>query len=117
MMPSSRTPPRVTLRGFLKQHWTYGRGAVYLHRARDRRGVARPRLEPLRFYTRLIFQPIGKGFGWRTPVLVVLAALSQIVYGTGYYVERARVRLLGQASRPDRYHATSVDERRVPRDG
>jgi hypothetical protein len=61
---------------------------VYLHRARERRGRPRPRLEPLRFYMRLVTHPIGKDFRVRCLPLMALLVLSQAAYGAGYYWER-----------------------------
>ena len=84
--------------GFCRQHFNYGQGAVYLHRARDRRGREKPRFESLRFYRRLVFSPIGRGHGWSVPLLVTLMILSQATYGFGYYWARFTTR---SGDRPD----------------
>ena len=89
---------RLTFGSFIRQHVGYGRGAVYLHRGRERRGLSRPRLEPMSFYWRLVTYAVGKGFGARTPALVVLAFISQAAYATGYYGERFQQRRLKPAS-------------------
>lgn len=89
---------RSSLSGFVRQHQGYGRGAVDLHLARQRRGVGRPRLESLRFYWRLVTFAVGRGYGVRTPALVALAFLSQVVYAYGYFSERWRRR--GQHAEP-----------------
>ena len=86
--------------GFCRQHFNYGRGAVYLHRARDRRGREQPRFESLRFYRRLVFSPLGRGHGWRVPVLVALMILSQATYGFGYYWERFSTRPEDRSNQP-----------------
>ena len=79
----------LTLRSFCRQHLNYGRGAHHLHRARSRRGEGRLRVEPLRFYSRLILYPVSKGAGRRAPALSLLALLSQVMYASGYALERA----------------------------
>lgn len=79
---------RATLGQFVRQHATYGRGAVDLHEGRERRHVDRPRLEPIAFYYQLLTYPMWRGFGMRTPYLVVLAFVSQAAYAWGYYTER-----------------------------
>ena len=83
---------QLSLRRFLLQHYTYGRGAVHLHAAREKRGVAPTRLEPLRFYWNLVAYPFRSQGGVRGLVLAALAALSQAAYAFGYYSERARRR-------------------------
>jgi hypothetical protein len=82
----------MSLPQFLNQHYTYGRGAHYLHEARTRRGAISHRLEPLRFYRGLVFHPLTNGAGLRAPLLMALLVLSQVAYATGYYGERARAR-------------------------
>jgi hypothetical protein len=76
----------------VRQHVGYGRGAVYLHEARERRGAELPRIEPLGFYRNLVFWPLRRGFGWRAPILSSLAAISQAAYAFGYYTERFKHR-------------------------
>jgi GT2 family glycosyltransferase len=81
---------RLDLFRFIRQHFSYGRGAVYLHAARAARGAERPKLEPLQFYRRLVLYPWRRENRARTPLLVLLAGLSQVTYGLGYYLERLR---------------------------
>ncbi|MBC7894640.1 MAG: glycosyltransferase [Cytophagaceae bacterium] len=99
---------RLSLPAFVGQHLGYGRGAVYLHEARQRRGAELPRIEPLGFYRKLVLWPFRQDFGWRAPVLGALAVVSQAAYAFGYYTERFR---RGKVSR------SSVDPRptRPPR--
>jgi GT2 family glycosyltransferase len=99
----------MSLPQFFDQHYTYGRGAHYLHEARTRRGAISHRLEPLRFYWGLVFHPLATGATWRAPLLMSLLVLSQVAYATGYYGERARARRvrpagLGAAIQPDARH-------------
>jgi len=82
----------LRLGSFCRQHFNYGRGAYYLHRARARRGEAPLRVEPLRFYARLVTYPLGKSAAPRSFALAALAALSQGVYISGYVRERLRSR-------------------------
>lgn len=84
---------RVSLSRYVRQHFRYGQGANYLHRARARRGKSLPRLEPLRFYYRLVTYPLRAGTGLSGLLMLALAAVSQVVYGLGYYSERALARL------------------------
>lgn len=83
---------RLSLTSFVRQHLGYGRGAVYLHEARERRGVELPRIEPFGFYGNLVFWPFRRRFGLRAPILGVLAAVSQAAYAFGYYSERFKRR-------------------------
>lgn len=83
---------------FCRQHFNYGRGAYYLHRARSRRGEAPLRVEPLRFYTRLVTYPLGRSAAPRSFALAALSALSQWVYVSGYLRERLRNRAPSSSS-------------------
>ena len=78
----------LDLRSFCRQHLNYGRGAYYLHRARERRGVAPIRLETDRFYSRLVAHPLDQGTGARAAALSALLFTSQVAYLAGYVLER-----------------------------
>jgi GT2 family glycosyltransferase len=82
---------RMTLRGFLRQHFTYGRGGVHLQRARGGRGRQGPRFQPARFYVGLLAHPLRQR-GRRAPVVAALTALSQAAYAAGDYLERMQHR-------------------------
>jgi glycosyltransferase involved in cell wall biosynthesis len=73
---------------FCRQHLNYGRGACHLHLARARRGVTRVRLEPMRYYSRLVAYPMRRGGSVRAAALSALMLVSQVVYATGYVFER-----------------------------
>jgi len=78
---------------FLRQHFNYGRGAHFLHRSRVRDAgtgglAARPRVEPLSFYVRLVAYPFTRGLRWRSVPLSGLMALSQTAYAAGYVLQR-----------------------------
>ncbi len=85
---------RLGFRTYVHQHFNYGGGANYLHRARARRGLDRPRLEPVTFYLQLVTFPLRSGASPRTVLFAILALLSQAAYGVGYYLERIRLRLM-----------------------
>lgn len=76
------------LGAFIRQHFTYGRGAHHLHRARSKRGMAAIRVEPMQFYRRLILYPMRIGAGVRAALLSMLMLLSQAAYASGYFLER-----------------------------
>ena len=81
---------RLDLRGFVRQHFNYGRGADFLHRSRAKHDTAarRPKLEPLKFYFNLVRFPFTQAIGWRAIPLATLMFVSQAVYGTGYFLQR-----------------------------
>ena len=77
-------------RGFMRQHFNYGRGAWYFRRARARRNLPGPRIEPLRFYLGILRSPfiLPRPAGPRVRMSALLA-LSQIVYAAGFLREVA----------------------------
>jgi GT2 family glycosyltransferase len=80
----------LTLRSFLRQHFNYGRGRYFLLRSRAQRGVARPAMEPLRFYTSLLLSPYMNKPRPRPVLLSLLLVLTQVSYASGYFSERVR---------------------------
>jgi glycosyltransferase involved in cell wall biosynthesis len=80
----------LSFAGFLRQHFRYGRGAVHFHDAREARGGAPVRIEPLGFYLGMLRYPARTSRGWRAPACASLLALSQLTYAVGYYLERLR---------------------------
>lgn len=73
----------LSLRSFLRQHANYGRGARHLHKVMDRRGDARPRIEAIMFYLRLVAYPLtrpGRARLWQSALL----GLSQAAMVSGY---------------------------------
>jgi glycosyltransferase involved in cell wall biosynthesis len=81
--------PQLSLRRFIRQHFNYGRGAHHLHMARRRRGLARPRVEPMSFYRGLLGSATGRPPNRSRLALLVLLAMTQVIYVTGYISERA----------------------------
>lgn len=73
----------LTLRGFWRQHASYGRGARDLHRAMDRREDPRPKLESVRFYTWMLLHPLRRP-GRKRLAQSFLVGLSQVAMVAGY---------------------------------
>ncbi|HET6361145.1 MAG TPA: glycosyltransferase [Gemmatimonadota bacterium] len=69
----------LTPRGFLRQHFTYGRGAAHFHRLRG----SGPIPEPVSFYRELVLYPWRRGLPGRARMSALLA-LSQIANAAGY---------------------------------
>lgn len=90
-----------TLRGFLRQQSRYGRGA-YRFRARATQG----RLEPPRFYARLV----GRGFAGGASV-GLLVCLAQLATAGGYIAEWAASRAAAAEEAPNsRRNRSHADE-------
>jgi len=88
----------MTLRGFCKQHWTYGQGAWRYRLARAERERKPVRVVPLRFYARLLARPFREGYP--VPVAAKVAGLlllSQVANAGGFFTERV---LYGRRSTP-----------------
>ncbi|MEW6143672.1 MAG: glycosyltransferase [Thermodesulfobacteriota bacterium] len=74
----------LTFDKFVKQHFNYGQGAHRFHNIRASRSPEGMKIEPMSFYTGLIFYP------WNTPCrnktfLSLLIALSQAANAAGYF--------------------------------
>jgi GT2 family glycosyltransferase len=84
----------LTLRQFWRQHFNYGRGAYFFRQlhARDT-GAQNVELEPLSFYTDLVFHPVSNRER-RALRLVLLMFVTQLANSSGFFVERARRRRL-----------------------
>lgn len=79
----------MTLRGYLRQHANYGRGARHLHRVLDANGDPRPRLEALNFYLALVTYPLRQKGRSRARQSALLL-LSQAAMMGGYFLEGRR---------------------------
>lgn len=77
----------LTFRSFVRQHFTYGRGASWFHRLRRARGHGRLKLEPLRFYVDLVRHSFAQRSGARAPLLAALMVITQIANAAGYWWE------------------------------
>jgi len=76
----------LTLRRFWRQHFHYGRAALYFHRQRSRR----VELEPPAFYLQLLRYAFSEGRGFAALRAAMLLALSQAANAAGYYSKRIR---------------------------
>jgi GT2 family glycosyltransferase len=99
----------LSLFSFWQQHFGYGRGAVFLHRARARRGGGKVKLEPLRFYIDLVKFPLREGVQLQSLRGSLLMVLSQMAYGAGYYHER--LAQLGSSKREPAVTQTTAESR------
>lgn len=79
----------LTLRSFLRQHFNYGRGALYYHQRRAGRGSGRIKLEPPSFYTGLLRHPFKNGWTASALQQSALMGFSQAANAAGYFRERA----------------------------
>lgn len=67
----------LTLKGFWRQHFSYGCGAFRFHRLRFQRGLGYVKLEP-NFYFKLLIYPMTKSSSQSPLLLTALFVLSQI---------------------------------------
>jgi glycosyltransferase involved in cell wall biosynthesis len=74
----------MDMRGFLRQHWNYGRGAHDLHRRRRAAGGGGLRVQSPRFYLDMVRYPLGRVPSRQVPQLVVLLILSQAATAVGF---------------------------------
>ena len=72
---------------FCKQHFNYGRAALYFHRLRANRGQGRIRVEPHSFYLNLLWYPFLHLHPRKSIVIAVLLLLSQAVNAAGFFWE------------------------------
>jgi len=93
---------RLELVSFLRQHWTYGRGAFPLRRARRARNQF-VGIEPVGFYLGLISYPWKHCTPARAMLLSALMCLSQVATAAGYFDEWRR-----QPKTGERTNATRV---------
>lgn len=76
------------VRGLLRQHRNYGRGAYLVHRRRSDAGGGKVRLEPPTFYLRLVAAPFGRVPIGRALRLSALLVLTQAANALGYLEAR-----------------------------
>lgn len=74
-------------RGFVRQHFTYGRGAFRFQCLRRQRGD-RQHVEPLRFYLGLVLHPIGRMSFFRSLAITGLLGVAQVANAAGYFWQK-----------------------------
>ena len=78
---------QMTLIGFWKQHFTYGRGAYCFLQARRARNQGRVEVEPAKFYLNLIKYPFNKNMSMTAFVIMTLLIIAQIANALGFFWE------------------------------
>lgn len=78
----------LSLAGFLRQHYTYGRGAWHYHQARAERGREPVPVEPLRFLAGMLNYPFRQTDLRRPLAVSLLIAGSVVMNVLGYFRER-----------------------------
>jgi len=81
---------KLTLWTFCRQHFNYGRGAVYFHQARIRYGQEGIKIEPMSFYLNLLRYPFSKMHSWRAFLLAALLVVSQEAVAAGFFWGKVR---------------------------
>ena len=114
----------LTLRTFWRQHLEYGRGAASFRQARALRQGGPVRVEPVRFYLRLLKFPFNDGVTLEAFRTAALIALSQIANAIGFLSSRgsglkdveARVGRFGIDAPPSR-NLDDLEQQTMMRDG
>lgn len=78
----------LSLAGFWRQHFHYGRGAWHFRAARRRREAADVGIEPLAFYRDLVLHPLRTGGVVRGGRVAALLTLAQVANAAGFWRER-----------------------------
>ena len=78
----------LTFTRFLRQHFTYGRGAWHFHRARMDRGLDKLRVAPLPFLAGMLARPFQEPAVDRPMAISSLIATSVVANALGYFHER-----------------------------
>ena len=89
----------MSMLGFWRQHFNYGRGAYCFHLIRLGRNEERVKLEPLTFYINLLLYPFQHSFNVRSFFLALLFFCSQISNTMGYFWEKIDRLITQMASR------------------
>ncbi len=76
----------LTIKGFWRQHWNYGRGAFQFHRQRAKRGDGRIHIESFRFYWQLLRFPFGRAEAPARQALLLF--IAQIANALGFFREK-----------------------------
>ena len=77
----------LTLQGFWRQHFNYGRGAFYFHRRHKQPSLKETNKQPLSFYFNLLVYPFSQTSPPKAFLLTTLFILSQIATTLGIVQE------------------------------
>ena len=80
----------LTWRTFFRQHFNYGRGALYFHRTCARRRQGSVRLERPSFYLGTVGYPFSQARASKALVLAVLIMGAQVATAAGFFWESAQ---------------------------
>jgi len=83
----------LTMRTFLRQHFRYGQGAFYFHKARARRGQRRVKVEPPAFYFNMFCYPLVDAKRIDSLIVILLLVVTQVANVAGVFFERTRQKL------------------------
>ncbi len=83
----------LTMRTFLRQHFRYGQGAFYFHKACARRGKRRVKVEPPAFYFNMLCYPLVDATLIDALIVVLLLVVTQVANAAGLIFERTREKL------------------------
>jgi glycosyltransferase involved in cell wall biosynthesis len=89
----------LSLKRFWRQHFNYGRGAYCFHQAKAHRANGHVKVEPLRFYWRLLTYPL-KQHQPKGGLLSGLLLLSQVANAVGFLWERNQQRSTPTSAAP-----------------
>ena len=78
----------MTLAGFIRQHYNYGRGAQTFHACRRMRGAGAVGMEPVRFYLDLMVYPVKRRRTPRSWLLACCLILSQVSNAVGFFAAK-----------------------------
>ncbi|HEY9677243.1 MAG TPA: glycosyltransferase [Drouetiella sp.] len=78
----------MTLQGFWKQHFNYGRGAFHFHTIKANEAKAPLRVEPMRFYTDLLSYPLRVKHKFNAIQMSSLLFVSQLANASGFFYEK-----------------------------
>lgn len=81
----------LSFAAFLRQHFTYGRGAVHFRLARARRGGPPVAAEPLPFFAGMLAWPFKQPQLKRPAVTSLLIAMTVVMNILGFAFERAKI--------------------------
>lgn len=76
---------QLSFKKFWKQHFNYGCGAFYFHQVRSQRKQESIKVEPLSFYSQLLFYPFTISTNQPKILLCLLFFISQVANVSGFF--------------------------------